>query len=105
MRYRLLVLLTVTLATLLAAKPDSAFAEPSEPPRTPRCTLTPWDNALLGRWIAIDNIVRRYARHYRIPAMWTMQTFASESVMNPLAKGSQPDDRGIGQVGYLAEEY
>ena len=47
--------------------------------------LTSWQNVLLGRWVAIDSFVRRYSRRHHIPAQWTMMTFASESVMNPLA--------------------
>lgn len=67
--------------------------------------FSPWQNVLFGRWIAINSTVQSYSQRFGFSGQWTMQTFASESVMNPLAQGSQPDDRGIGQVGYLAEKY
>jgi hypothetical protein len=63
-----------------------------------------WGRVMLGRYLAVDGMVRRYARHYGLDYLWTVLPFASESILNPLAKGPQPDDRGIGQVGYAAED-
>ncbi len=95
-------------ASSLALVQDASAETPGEgrrAPGSPVITLTPWENILFGRWLAIDDTVARFTRRYKLPTMWTMQTFASESVMNPVSQGSQPDDRGIGQVGYLAERY
>lgn len=101
MRFRLSIALLLLLGCLAATETRPSQAQPS----SAIISLTPWQNVLFGRWIAIDGTVRTYAYRYGIPAQWTMQTFASESVMNPMSQGSQPDDRGIGQVGYLAENY
>lgn len=101
MRLRLSLALLVLLACTAVTTTRQGQAQPS----TAIITLTPWENVLFGRWLAIDNTVRTYSYRYRVPATWTMQTFAAESVMNPMSQGSQTDDRGIGQVGYLAENY
>lgn len=100
MRHRLLVPLLLVCLSFSIVRQGSA-----EPQGGAIISLTSWENVLFGRWVAIDNIVRSYTTHYGIPNLWTMQTFAAESVMDPLAQGSQPDDRGIGQVGYGAEAY
>jgi hypothetical protein len=101
MRFRLPLALLLLLGCAAAIETKRGEAEPPNA----IISLSPWENVLFGRWIAIDSTARTYANRYGLSAQWTMQTFASESVMNPMAQGSQPDDRGIGQVGYRAENY
>lgn len=105
-KLRMAAITTIALAAAVWVCAFAPRASAGSPPEAGAViSLSPWENILFGRWLAIDKTVSRFTRRYGLPTMWTMQTFASESVMNPLAQGTQPDDRGIGQVGYVAERY
>ena len=67
--------------------------------------LDMWQSVLLGRYLAVDGMIRKYTRFHKVPFLWTVLPFYSESLMDPLAKGPQDDDRGLGQVGYWAERH
>lgn len=58
-----------------------------------------WDLVLLGRFLAIDDLVDEYARYYGNDYLWQFAAYCSESTLNPIAKGTDPGDRGLGQVG------
>ncbi|MCC6268838.1 MAG: hypothetical protein IT300_14820 [Dehalococcoidia bacterium] len=104
MRHRTLALLLL-MTGLLPVAGSYVHASPTPKPPAALPTLSLWQTALLGRWIAIDGYVNASTRRYKIPTRWTTMAFASESVLNPLAKGSEPGDRGIGQVGFYTEEW
>jgi hypothetical protein len=102
-RLRVLFPLLLACAVLVAVGGGGEARGGGEPTGARLTPLTSWENVLLGRWVAIETWVGKYSRRHGIPARWTMMTFASESVMNPLAKGLLPGDRGLGQVGFNAE--
>lgn len=58
-----------------------------------------WDLVLLGRFLAIDDMVDEYSRYYGNDYLWQFAAYCSESTLNPMAKGTDPGDRGLGQVG------
>mgnify|MGYP000852626683 CR=1 FL=1 len=76
-----LVLGSVALSSGKVASAES----PSE--RGAVISLSPWENILFGRWLAVDQTVARFTRRYKIPTTWTMQTFAW------LASASLPRER------------
>lgn len=104
MRHRTLALLLLVVG-LLPVAGSYVHAAPASKAPASLPTLSLWETALLGRWIAIDGYVTKYTRRYKVPARWTTMAFASESVLNPLAKGAEPGDRGIGQVGFYTEKW
>lgn len=104
MRHRTLALLVLVLALAPVAGSHIEATPASQPPAA-LPTLSLWETALLGRWVAIDGYINKYTRRYKIPARWTTMAFASESVLNPLAKGAEAGDRGIGQVGFYTEHW
>lgn len=62
-------------------------------------SFSDWDLVLLGRFLAIDDMVDEYARYYGNDYLWQFAAYCSESTLNPIAKGTDPGDRGLGQVG------
>jgi hypothetical protein len=99
----LVVALVSTTGTTLAIGPSEESVRSRAPVVSQSVSYGLWDTALLGRWVAIDAMLRKYTHRYRIPTLWTTMAFASESVLDPIAKGPLPGDRGIGQVGFAAE--
>jgi hypothetical protein len=69
----------------------------------PRLALSVSEQVLLGRLLAIDDLLARYADHYGNDYLFHILSLMAESVLDPLAQGPQEDDRGLGQVGYWAE--
>lgn len=106
-----LAVVSVTTFTMNASPGGRARAEGGPPDhsqtalvsRPGHVHLALWDKVVFGRFVAIDGMIRRYSHRYGIDGFWTTLAFASESVLDPLAKGSLVDDRGIGQVGFQAE--
>ena len=70
----------------------------------PKWDLTVSDYVLLGRWLAVDDLLSELTDKYGLDYIWTGLALLSESALDPLAQGPQADDRGLGQVGYWAEE-
>lgn len=64
--------------------------------------LSPWDRLMLGRFLAIDDLVIRHADRFGLSPMWLLLVLSSESALDPVAQGDEPGDRGLGQVGYAA---
>lgn len=73
---------------------DVAAAEPIVWP-----AFSEWDRVLLGRFLAIDDLVDQYSSYYGNDYLWQFAAYCSESTLNPIAKGTDPGDRGLGQVG------
>jgi hypothetical protein len=65
--------------------------------------LSPWEVVTLGRFLAIDGLVMRNSEYFGNDPVWLMLALSSESALDPLAKGIEPGDRGLGQVGYTSE--
>ena len=65
--------------------------------------LSLWEVVTLGRFLAIDSLVMRNSEHFGNDPIWFMLALSSESALDPLAKGIEPGDRGLGQVGYASE--
>jgi hypothetical protein len=86
-----------------AQSAEDLFAELRREGRPPAPYMEPWSQILLGRLLAIDEIVARHAAYYGTDYLGQLLAFAAESLLDPLAQGPQIDDRGIGQVGDWAE--
>jgi hypothetical protein len=72
-------------------------------PLAPNATFGIWDEVLLGRYLAVDGLIAKYADHYGNDVLWQVLAYCSESTLDPLAQGGYADDRGLGQVGYPSE--
>jgi hypothetical protein len=83
---------------------DALFGELRDDGTPANVNLAPWDKVLLGRLLAIDEVTADRTAHYETDYLGLLLAFAAESLLDPLAKGPQADDRGLGQVGYWAEE-
>lgn len=79
---------------------DELRAEGESPDPYPE----PWSQILFGRLMAIDDMAAKHSTYYGTDYLDQLLAFAAESLLDPLAQGPQVDDRGIGQVGYWAEE-
>jgi hypothetical protein len=65
--------------------------------------LNPWEQVMLGRFIAIHNLVLDTSERFGNDALWMFQILASESALDPLAQGPEDGDRGLGQVSFASE--
>ncbi len=69
----------------------------------PLPSLGIWDHVLLGRLLAIDDLVAQHSGYYGTDYLWELLVFSSESTLDPIAKGPEPGDRGLGQVSFESE--
>ncbi len=65
--------------------------------------LSPWDEVMLGRFMAVQPLAFEAADRLGVDPLWLMQILASESALDPLAQGPEPGDRGLGQVSFDSE--
>jgi len=82
---------------------ETLFQELRADATPPSEQMEPWSQILLGRLLAIDEMVAKHSSYYGTDYLEQLLAFAAESLFDPLAQGPQVDDRGIGQVGYWAE--
>ena len=87
-----------------ARSAETLFDELRSEAEPARDDMEPWSQILLGRLLAIDDMVAKHSTYYGTDYLEQLLAFAAESLFDPLAQGPQVDDRGIGQVGYWAEE-